>query len=58
MEDRGCFGCGCGCLGGAALLGLLFLLGICVLIVLGVIFFANDMDYQMQHGLMRLIFLS
>lgn len=49
MEERGCLGCGCGCLGTMIILTILFLLLVCGLII-WVLFGVANVQYQLDLG--------
>jgi flagellar basal body-associated protein FliL len=44
MDDKGCFGCGCGCFSILIILGILLVIGLCAL--LGLVF----SDYSTEFG--------
>lgn len=50
MEEKGCFGCGCGCFSTLLILGILLILGLCVLVVLALLGYDGVPEIHLRSG--------
>lgn len=54
MEEKGCIGCGCGCFSVLLILGILFVLGICAVLVLGLLAYSTEPGELVHTGVLIL----
>ncbi len=54
MDEKGCIGCGCGCFSVLLILGILLVLGICVLLVMGFLAYSAELGKLVHTGVLIL----
>lgn len=54
MEEKGCIGCGCGCFSVLLILSILLVLGICAVLVLGLLAYSAEPGELVHTGVLIL----